>query len=222
MTGLVAQAGMFRCKGAGVMSGDKVVHMAPQADRVPMLITQLLTWLTKTDVHPLIASCVFHYEFEFIHPFDDGNGRMGRLWQTLILSKWHDVFINIPVESLVHQHQSDYYLAIRKSTERTDSSPFIEFMLQMILDAINTSSSSQNDVVNDVVNDGVNDGVKLSKLQQSILLQIQEHPSITIQALAMQLTKSLRTIERHIKVLKDNNYIGRVGSAKTGHWKVIE
>lgn len=222
MTGLVAQAGMFRCKGVGVMSGDKVVHMAPQADRVPMLITQLLTWLTKTDVHPLIASCVFHYEFEFIHPFDDGNGRMGRLWQTLILSKWHDVFINIPVESLVHQHQSDYYLAIRKSTELTDSSPFIEFMLQMIFDAINTSSSSQNDGVNVGINDGINDGVKLSKLQQSILLQIQENPNITIQALAMQLTKSLRTIERHIKVLKDNNYIERVGSAKTGHWKVIE
>jgi len=218
MKGLVEQAGMYRFKGVGVMSGDKVVHMAPQADRVPMLMTQLLTWLTQTDVHPLIASCVFHYEFEFIHPFDDGNGRMGRLWQTLILSKWHDVFINIPVESFVHQFQSDYYFSIRKSTELTDSSPFIEFMLQMILDAITTSAANQNDGVND----GVNDKVELSKLQQQMLLQIQATPKITIQELANQLTKSVRTIERHIKVLKEKNAIERVGSDKTGHWKLMQ
>ena len=97
------------------------------------------------EVHPLVASCVFHYEFEFIHPFSDGNGRMGRLWQTLILSKWHEVFINIPVESMVYQHQDDYYLAIRQSTQQTDSAPFIEFMLQMIYNAISEANNITSD-----------------------------------------------------------------------------
>ena len=108
MTGLVKDAGMYRQAGVGVMSGEHVVHMAPQAERVPKLMAELLDWLETCDVHPLVASSVFHYEFEFIHPFSDGNGRIGRLWQTLILSKWHEVFINIPVESMVFQHQEDY------------------------------------------------------------------------------------------------------------------
>ncbi|WP_332397218.1 Fic family protein [Vibrio metschnikovii] len=89
MTGLVEEAGRYRSQGVGVMSGDQVVNMAPQADRVPKLMGELLAWLRTTNVHPLMASCIFHYEFEFIHPFADGNGRMGRLWQTLILSQWH-------------------------------------------------------------------------------------------------------------------------------------
>ena len=93
MIGLVKEAGVYRSGGVGVMSGTKVVHMAPQAQRVPGLMSDLLGWLSKTDVHPLVASCVFHYEFEFIHPFTDGNGRMGRLWQTIILAKWQGIFI---------------------------------------------------------------------------------------------------------------------------------
>lgn len=85
--------------------------------------------------HPLIASSVFHYEFEFIHPFEDGNGRMGRLWQTLILSQWNPLLAHIPVETLIHEHQQEYYAAINRSSQHSDSAAFIEFMLQMILDA---------------------------------------------------------------------------------------
>jgi len=88
--------------------------------------------LQQTDHHPLIASAVFHYEFEFIHPFADGNGRMGRLWQSLILAKWNPLFANLPIESLVYAHQADYYQAIGESTEQTDCAPFIEFMLTVI------------------------------------------------------------------------------------------
>ncbi|RYY74254.1 MAG: Fic family protein [Gammaproteobacteria bacterium] len=141
MTGLVDDAGSYRKGNVGVMNGDQVVHMAPPANRVKNLMGDLLGWLANTEEHPLIASSVFHYEFEFIHPFSDGNGRMGRLWQTLILNQWNPLFANLPVESMVHEHQSEYYQAINLSTKKTDSAPFIEFMLQMILSTIELSNT---------------------------------------------------------------------------------
>ncbi|MDL2268517.1 Fic family protein, partial [Desulfosarcina sp. OttesenSCG-928-G17] len=121
MAGLIGDAGKYRSSGVGVMAGRQVVHMAPPAKRVPLLMADLLGWLFRTDVHPLITSAVFHYEFEFIHPFADGNGRMGRLWQSLILSRWNPLFADIPVESLIFEHQADYYQALQESTRRTDS-----------------------------------------------------------------------------------------------------
>ncbi len=219
MQGLVEKAGRYRSQGVGVMSGDQVVHMAPQADRVPKLMQELLDWLSDTDIHPLIASCVFHYEFEFIHPFADGNGRMGRLWQTLILSKWQPIFINIPVESLVYQHQQAYYLAIRSSTAKTDCSPFIEFMLQMIRDAIREGASQT--LKNEGLSDGLNAGLKLSALDQAILERIKTDPTITNAQLAEQTGKALSTIERRIKKLKEHHLLKRVGAKKTGHWELI-
>ena len=142
MTGLIDEVGQYRHGGVGVMSGDRVVHMAPPANQINRLMFDLLDWLNDSDVHPLIQSSVFHYEFEFIHPFADGNGRMGRLWQTLILSRWNPIFANIPVESLIYQNQKAYYEALQASTDRTDSAPFIEFILQMILDAILSSNDT--------------------------------------------------------------------------------
>jgi len=140
MKGLMDGVGAYRRGGVGVMQGERVVHMAPPADRVPLLMRNLLHWLASTDQHPLISSCVFHYEFEFIHPFADGNGRLGRLWQTLILCGWNPLFAYVPVESLVHAHQADYYRVLTESTQRSDSAVFIEFMLQRLLDAIDVPS----------------------------------------------------------------------------------
>lgn len=140
MLGLVDDAGAWRHSGVGVMAGKKVIHMAPQADRVPQLMGDLLQWLSATDAHPLIASSIFHYEFEFIHPFSDGNGRMGRLWQTLILTRWNPLFADIPVESLVYEQQAAYYQAIQASTQQTDAAPFVEFMLSRILEAVTTAA----------------------------------------------------------------------------------
>ena len=140
MTGLIDEVGKYRRGGVGVMAGQDVIHVAPPAARVPRLMADLFAWLSRTDAHPLIASAVFHYEFEFIHPFADGNGRMGRLWQSLILAHWNPLFSDIPVESLVYEHQADYYTALRSSTARTDSAPFITFMLRMILGAISTAT----------------------------------------------------------------------------------
>ena len=116
--------------------------MAPPANQVNRLMGELLQWLGESQEHPLILSSVFHYEFEFIHPFSDGNGRMGRLWQTLILSQQNPIFANIPVESLIYQNQQAYYDALQASTDRTDAAPFIEFILQMIFDAILSSTET--------------------------------------------------------------------------------
>ena len=144
MAGLLGEAGVWRRGGVGVMAGDRVIHMAPQAHRLPGLMQDLLSWLAATDEHPLIASSVFHYEFEFIHPFADGNGRVGRLWQTLILSCWQPVFTDLPVESLIHAHQAEYYQAIQDATAETDSAPFIEFMLRMIHEALEAGAPQAN------------------------------------------------------------------------------
>ena len=138
MTGLVDAPGHYRRSSVAVMGQDRVHHVGPPAARVPSLMAELLAWLRGTDEHPLIASSVFHYEFEFIHPFEDGNGRMGRLWQTLILTRWKTLFASVPVESLVRARQNDYYQAIRQSSAEGESTPFVAFMLDAILAAIRT------------------------------------------------------------------------------------
>ena len=138
MTGLVDAPGHYRRGSVAVMGQDRVHHVGPPAARVPSLMAELLAWLGGTDEHPLIASSVFHYEFEFIHPFEDGNGRMGRLWQTLILTGWKALFAHVPVESLVRARQDEYYQAIRESSSQGESTPFVAFMLDAILAAIRT------------------------------------------------------------------------------------
>jgi Fic family protein len=135
MHGLVDAPGSFRRGSVGIRRGDEVVHIAPPAERVPYLVDDLLDWLGKTEAHPLIASSAFHYEFEFIHPFMDGNGRLGRLWQTLILGRWKPVFFMIPIESVIRDRQADYYAALRRGDERGKYTTFIEFLLNAILAA---------------------------------------------------------------------------------------
>lgn len=135
MKGLVDQPGRFRSGGVGIQRGKDIVHLAPPAGRVPSLVKDLLHWLETTDAHPLLASSAFHYDFEFIHPFSDGNGRLGRLWQTLLLNRWNPVFASIPVESVIHDRQEGYYEALRQSDSSGDGTAFILFMLESILAA---------------------------------------------------------------------------------------
>ncbi|HEX2747214.1 MAG TPA: Fic family protein, partial [Verrucomicrobiales bacterium] len=115
MSGLVKDAGRYRTGAVGIAQGEEIVHLAPPAARVPELMKDLLGWLKRTKVPPLVTSCVFHYELEFIHPFADGNGRMGRLWQTLILSRWKPALAWLPVESVIRERQRDYYAALAAS-----------------------------------------------------------------------------------------------------------
>ncbi len=135
MHGLVDQPGALRHGSVGIRRGDDVIHVAPPAERIPFLLADLLAWLGTTEVHPLIASSIFHYEFEFIHPFPDGNGRLGRLWQTLILGRWKPVFFLMPIESVIRDHQAEYYAALRRGDETGNATPFVEFLLNAILAA---------------------------------------------------------------------------------------
>ena len=136
MHDLTREAGTFRQGGVGVFAGDRLVHMAPPAERVPQLIKELIDWLKNDKAHPLIKSCVFHYEFEFIHPFADGNGRMGRMWHTLILYKWKPIFGWLPIETIIRERQEEYYNALGKADSKADSGVFIEFLLQAIYDSL--------------------------------------------------------------------------------------
>ncbi|MDZ7700325.1 MAG: Fic family protein [Deltaproteobacteria bacterium] len=145
MAGLMNEAGRVRSGNVGVHGADRVLHVAPEADRVPGLMEALLGWLDRTDEHPLIASSVFHYLLEFIHPFQDGNGRMGRLWQTLILGHWNPVFRMLPLESMIRDHRSRYYDTIQHCNAAGESTEFIIFVLQMIEEVLADHAGTEHD-----------------------------------------------------------------------------
>ncbi len=188
MAGLIDEVGQYRQGGVRVMSGDQVVHLAPPASQVVRLMNDLLQWLEQSDEHPLITSSVFHYELEFIHPFSDGNGRMGRLWQTLILTKWKPIFANITVESLIYQNQRAYYDALQARTNQTDSAPFIEFILQMIFDAIQSSSTTDQVTVHDTDQATVQDDDHVQRL-----ISVMEHREYNLTELMSLLGLSHRS-----------------------------
>jgi Fic family protein len=144
MHGLAADAGRFRSTSVGIAQGKRIVHLAPPAGRVPVLMKDLLGWLRTGKVHPLVAGCVFHYELEFIHPFTDGNGRMGRLWQTLILSRWNPLFSYLPVESVIRERQAEYYKVLGTCDKAGDSSAFIEFLLAALLKALREAAAAES------------------------------------------------------------------------------
>ena len=142
--GLMEESGIFRTHPVGVVDSEgHVLHFGTLPQYVSDLVMELLDWAKTSDVHMLIRSCVFHYELELIHPFADGNGRVGRLWHTLLLSKWNPAFAWLPVESITHDRQQEYYDAINTSNDAGESTVFIEFMLSAIkaslMEAINTS-----------------------------------------------------------------------------------
>jgi len=137
MQDLIKNAGLFRTTNVGIWQGSKVKHVAPKAIMVPELVEKLFIWAKKTqDLSPLIKSCVVHYELEFIHPFEDGNGRMGRFWQTVILSEFEEIFRYLPIESLIEKNQKEYYNVLEICDKNGESTQFVEFILRVILESL--------------------------------------------------------------------------------------
>ena len=226
MKDLVRHAGHYRQDGVGVFDGNgNCLHMAPPAARVPELMGDLFQWVKTTNVHPLIHSCVFHYEFEFIHPFIDGNGRMGRYWQTMLLARWKGIFSWLPVETIVKEHQQDYYNAIAKSDAAGESTAFIEFILQCLLATMENYEDEENTIVQDIVQDKVQNKVRnnfpeVSQPTWDVFAIISKNPHATVNTICSQLRLKERQIYKHISMLKQVGLIVRVGSNKTGYWKV--
>ena len=223
MKDLVKQAGHYRQEGVGVFDGNgNCLHMAPPADRVPQLMGDLFQWVKTTKEHPLIHSCVFHYEFEFIHPFIDGNGRMGRFWQTMLLARWKGIFAWLPVETIVKEHQQEYYNAIAQSDAAGESTLFVEFMLKCLLDAMeHYEDTEETEELHDKVHDKLHDKFpELSEKAFGVLEVLKEHPGLKAEDIGAQVSLSERQVKTYLNALKQAGLIVRVGSNKTGYWKV--
>jgi Fic family protein len=136
MQGLIKNSGQYRNSGVGILKGSQITHLAPPASNISFLMKNLFNYLKKSNELILIKSCVFHYETEFIHPFSDGNGRMGRLWQTLLLMQQYSVFEFLPFETLISKNQKRYYQALSKCDKQGESTVFIEFMLSILSDSL--------------------------------------------------------------------------------------
>lgn len=220
---IVEESGDFRRGEEGVFNGEQCIFMAPPAQFVPQLMNELFDWMkeVKDQMHPLILSSIFHYEFVFIHPFTDGNGRMARLWHTAILAKWNPVFEYIPIESQIEKFQDDYYDAIAKCHVEGESTVFIEFMLTQIDNILEEllnqmTNSTTDDAILDA--DGANHGA--DNMESRLLSGLKQNPYITQTDLAKELSLSRRTVQRIMKELMNDGKIKRVGSTRTGHWEI--
>lgn len=237
MKALVDNPGKWRTSGVGVFGDKGVVHMAPPADRVPLLMQDLFDWLKNSDDHLLIRSCVFHYEFEFIHPFIDGNDRTGRLWQSLILSQLHPLFAHLPVENMVFSNQQAYYDAISASTAQGESTPFIEFMLGEILTTLMRNqadgSTSEvefvpiknpdvfpNNLPNIFPNNFRRQHPEISEGVWHVGSLLNNTPGASAEEIGKALGLTGRTVRSYISKLRKLGIAERVGSNKTGYWKI--
>lgn len=228
---LIDESGKFRTINVAVVRGDGVVlHRGAPPGKVPALVKDLFAWAKKSEAHPLIKSSAVHYMIEHIHPFRDGNGRIGRLWQTLILSKWNPLFAWMPVETLVHHNQADYYKALQDSHAggKVEARPFVDFMLDVIKDSlsqyIDVATEPEKHEQDAIVTDrhvGINVGINVG-IKDALIRRLKNAPRLTTAQLASLLKTSTRTIERHLKYLREQGVIKRAGSKKTGHWEFLK
>lgn len=207
---LLNKAGNYRTSDVGVGGKDGVVHIAPPHRHIPKLIQQLFDWLDATQEHPLIVSSVFHYEFEFIHPFIDGNGRMGRFWQSLILYSWNQYFSIIPIESIIRDKQQNYYKVLEICGSEGESTKFIEFILESILEAIDKVGNKDGNKVGNLTDN-----------QKLILEHIKQDNTISAAKLTDAVGISKRKIEENLVKLKDKGLLVRVGGTR-GYWEIIK
>ena len=207
------ESGRFRTHGEGVYDGDDLIFMCPPAKLVNTLMQQLFDWMneSKKTVNPLILSSVFHYEFVFIHPFGDGNGRMARLWQTAILADWEEFFKYMPIESMIKKNQNEYYKAIYNCNNVGNSNEFIEFMLKMINDTIDEMMNSK-----EIQNKSQ---LLLSENELKVIECIKKNVLISAKEIIEETSIADRTVRRILKKLTDNNTIEAIGNAKSPNKK---
>jgi Fic family protein len=205
MAGLIDTPGRFRSDGVGIYRGDQLVHMAPPASRVSGLVDVLLKWLATSDWHPLILSCVVHYELEFIHPFADGNGRIGRLWQTLILSRWNPLLAWLPIEEVIRSRQQAYYESLGQADQQGDLQPFVTYQLEAIHEALRAENGSE----------------MRSEIDAVILRDLAAEPTLSARRLAERLQLSQRAVEKHLAALQKRGRLLRHGSPRAGAWQVL-
>lgn len=208
MKGINDEAGNFRTRPVGVVDSGtgRIIHFGTLPDYVPNAVGELLDWAKNTDVHMLVKSCVFHYEFELIHPFADGNGRMGRLWHTLMLSKWNPLFAWLPIESMIHDKQAEYYTTINNCNNAGNSTEFIAFMLGVIKDILRENEMSE--IVSEKMSGLENKRIDI------INKFLYENHSITSKEAAELLDIGERTVQRLLKKAERMGLIKSNGSTK--------
>jgi Fic family protein len=225
MAGLIDAPGRFRNGGVGIYRGDQLAHMAPPAARVPDLVNDLLAWLATTAWHPLLVSCVAHYELEFIHPFADGNGRLGRLWQTLILSRWNPLLAWLPIEEVIRSRQQGYYESLGQADQLGDLEPFVSYQLEAIHDALRSELGSE--ICSEMSSEkgselaaaiGATQGAAIDAL---ILRDLATEPTLSARRLAERLQLSQRAVEKHLAALQQKGRLLRHGSPRAGYWQVL-
>ena len=205
MGGLAPDAGRFRSGNVGVFNGDTLIHAGTPAAYVPEVMGGLFEWLRATRLHPLLASCVFHFEFEFCHPFSDGNGRMGRLWHTLLLSRWRPVLAWVPIESAIRRRQAEYYEALALSGANGSCESFLEFMLEAIREAVCPYARPKS---------------AADAERARALAFLRDNPHATVTQLSQYLGRSKRSAERMVARLKEEGSLKRQGSPRAGMWIV--
>ncbi len=202
-TGAIDDLACFRQCGSDITDKKHTFRYAPPAEKVPYLMHDLFMWLTTTDEHPLIASCIFHHEFDIIRPFATGNGRMGRLWQTLILSRWRELFKSIPIESAFYAHQQEYRWVATLSQGADGCTLFIEFVLEVLAEIISPRQQSS------------------LSTQEKILHTLWHNPRATRQELSKIVGISADGVKYHIQKLSRDGVIRRTGTTRNGEWEIL-
>ena len=223
---LINESGRFRSKGAGVYQGTQLIHAGTPPQYISELIEQLFLWLKESEIHPLIKACVFHYEFEFIHPFQDGNGRIGRLWHTLILSKWKTFFAWLPIETLIQKRQQEYYEAINISNNLGESTPFILFSLKIIkesLEELELNKEKDERKVTDILTDKMTDILSEKEIERLEIIEkyFEKNEFIDNNSLKKLVNVSDSTARRFLGKLVENGILEAVGEKKGRKYRKV-